>query len=144
MGEPAWTWTTDERLPSRLGASDPFVQSLLTQLGEHAWNEHDVFAIRLAVEEALVNAIRHGNQLDETKQVRVTCKVSQESVWVEIVDEGPGFNPDDLPDPTAPENLERPSGRGVMLMRSFMTHVEYHDQGNRVVMEKHKANGRAS
>src|SRR5262245_10749279 len=98
------------------------------------FNEHDIFAIKLALEEALVNAIKHGNQMDRSKHVHVTCHVHTDRFDVQITDEGPGFDPGDVPDPTAPENLERPCGRGLLLMRHYMTEVAYHDQGRAVRM----------
>jgi len=85
------------------------------------------------------NAIRHGNRSDASKSVYVCCKLSKEQLWGQIRDEGAGFNPDDVPDCTGPENLELPSGRGIMLMRAFMSRVEYNDRGNRVVMGKYRA-----
>jgi serine/threonine-protein kinase RsbW len=102
------------------------------------FGERDVFAVKLALEEALVNAIKHGNGLDPEKKVHVRYAVSTERFDVCIVDEGPGFNPDDVPDPTAPENLERPCGRGLLLMRHYMNHVEYSDAGRTVQMSKLK------
>src|SRR5438445_686989 len=90
------------------------------------FNEHDIFAIKLALEEALVNAIKHGNQMDPAKKVFVVYRVTAERFDIRITDEGTGFNPEDVPDPTAIENLERPCGRGLLLMRGFMTEVEYH------------------
>jgi serine/threonine-protein kinase RsbW len=96
----------------------------------------DIFAIKLALEEALVNAIKHGNQLDRSKAVRVVYRVSVDRFDVQITDEGPGFDPDDVPDPTAPENLERPCGRGLLLMRHYMTEVAYTDRGRAVHMAK--------
>jgi serine/threonine-protein kinase RsbW len=98
--------------------------------------DHDIFAIKLALEEALVNAIKHGNQLDRAKAVRVAYRVSAERFEVRITDEGPGFDPADVPDPTAPENLERPCGRGILLMRHYMTEVAYTDCGRAVHMAK--------
>lgn len=100
------------------------------------FGDHDIFAIRLALEEALVNAIKHGNQLDRGKQVRVAYRVTAERFDVQITDEGRGFDPDDVPDPTAPENLERPCGRGLLLMRHYMTEVTYSDRGRAVRMAK--------
>jgi serine/threonine-protein kinase RsbW len=100
------------------------------------FTDHDIFAIRLAVEEALVNAIKHGNQMDRAKNVRVVYHISPDRFEVEIADEGPGFDPGDVPDPTAPENLERPCGRGLLLMRHYMTEVAYHDRGRAVRMAK--------
>ena len=103
--------------------------------------EHDIFAIKLALEEALVNAIKHGNQLDRTKSVRVAYRVCADRFDVQVTDEGPGFDPTDVPDPTAPENLERPCGRGLLLMRHYMTEVAYHDRGRVVRMAKVLRNG---
>src|SRR5947208_16652329 len=92
------------------------------------FSEREIFGIKLAVEEALVNAIKHGNQMDQGKRVHVTYHLRADRFEVQIIDEGAGFDPDDVPDPTAPENLERPCGRGLLLMRSYMTEVVYHDR----------------
>jgi serine/threonine-protein kinase RsbW len=100
------------------------------------FSDHEIFAIRLALEEALVNAIKHGNQMDRDKSVRVTGHVSPDRFEIQIADEGPGFDPVDVPDPTAPENIERPCGRGLLLMRHYMTEVAYHDRGRAVHMAK--------
>ena len=108
------------------------------------WSEHEIFGIHLAVEEALVNAIRHGNRLDENKLVRVWFRLATNRLKVEIADEGPGFDPLRLADPTASENIECPCGRGVLLMRNYMNRVEYNDSGNRVVMEKDRGDERAT
>jgi serine/threonine-protein kinase RsbW len=81
-------------------------------LQANRFGETDQFAVKLAVEEALVNAIKHGNQLDPDKRVRVRYSVAGETFHIHITDEGPGFNPEDLPDPTADDFLERPCGRG--------------------------------
>jgi serine/threonine-protein kinase RsbW len=101
-----------------------------------AYTEHDIFAIKLALEEALVNAIKHGNQMDPDKQVFIVYKITPERFDIRITDQGIGFNPEDVPDPTAIENIERPCGRGLLLMRGFMTEVEYHGKGNVVSMSK--------
>src|SRR2546422_5031638 len=89
------------------------------------FNEHDIFSIKLALEEALVNAIKHGNQMDRAKKVHISYRLHADRFEVRIVDEGPGFDPSDVPDPTAFENLERPCGRGLMLMRHYMTEGEF-------------------
>ena len=100
------------------------------------FSDHDIFAIRLAVEEALVNAIKHGNQLDRTKKVRIAYDITADRFDISITDEGPGFDPEDVPDPMAAENLERPCGRGLLLMRHYMTEVAYSDRGRAVRMSK--------
>jgi len=131
-----WAWHCDQVIRSDTGTGRRLLDELLHQLEVLNWGSHDIFGVHLAVDEALVNAILHGNASDETKRVRFSCWVSPEKVRVEIVDEGPGFDPDSLPDPTIPSRLECPCGRGVMLMRSFMSRVEFHDRGNHVVLEK--------
>ena len=102
------------------------------------FGEHEIFAIRLAIEEALVNAIKHGNGSDPSKKVRIEYEISAAEVRIRIEDEGPGFDPGAVPDPTSPEFLERPCGRGLMLMRYYMSEVDYNERGNRVDMLKRK------
>jgi serine/threonine-protein kinase RsbW len=99
-------------------------------------NDRDLFCIQLALEEALVNAIKHGNQLDRDKQVRIAYRIRADLFEVAITDEGAGFDPGEVPDPTAVESLERPCGRGLMLMRHYMTHVAFNERGNSVSMSK--------
>ena len=99
-------------------------------------SDRDLFSIKLALEEAIVNAVKHGNQLDPTKKVHIEYHVSEERFQVEVTDEGDGFNPLDVPDPTAIENLDRPCGRGLMLMQHYMTDIRYNDKGNSVRMMK--------
>jgi len=83
------------------------------------------FGIDMAVREAITNAIVHGNKEDETKQVEVNFACSAQAVEIEVSDQGEGFDPAEVPDPTAVENLMRTSGRGNFLMRSFMDEVEW-------------------
>ena len=109
---------------------------LLEQLGVHGWSPSDIFAIHLAAEEALVNAIVHGNKLDPAKKVHVRCEVTADLARIEITDEGDGFDPASVPDCTADDRLDVPSGRGVMLMKSFMTRIKYNAKGNSVLLEK--------
>jgi serine/threonine-protein kinase RsbW len=113
------------------------VQTLIEEaLQASSYSEHDIFSIKLAIEEALVNAIKHGNQMDPDKRVTVRYEVTPQRFDVRITDEGQGFNPEDVPDPTADENIERPCGRGLLLIRGFMTEVTYHGCGNSVSMCK--------
>jgi serine/threonine-protein kinase RsbW len=137
-------WSADLTIPSAYAAGKTVIEQLLSALRTAQWSEHEIFGVHLAVEEALVNAIRHGNGLDESKYVRANFRLSADHLWVEIMDEGAGFDPEELPDPTDYDNIECPCGRGVLLMRNFMSRVEYNDRGNRVVMEKHRDGKRAS
>lgn len=141
MSDNHWTWRTEQVIPSETGAGKRVLDDLLGQLEAQHWGEREIHGIHLAMEEALVNAIRHGNGSDASKNVHVSCRLSSDRFWVQIRDEGPGFNPDDVPDPTDPDRLEVPSGRGIMLMRAFMSRVEYNAQGNCVEMEKLRVAG---
>lgn len=126
----------DVSIPSDLNEAHQLQNEIEAALTAVAFAERDAFAVRLAIEEALVNAIKHGNKLDPQKKVHVRYAISRERVDVRIADEGLGFNPEEVPDPTAPENLERPCGRGLLLMRHYMTEVEYSDCGRAVQMYK--------
>lgn len=132
-GEPVQAEVT---IPSDTVAGQALQEQILRQLEDLQFAEHDLFGVRLALEEALVNAIKHGNRLDPAKNVRVQWSVDAVRVVIEIEDEGEGFDPGEVPDPTADENLERPCGRGIHLMRAFMTSIDYLDRGNRVVLVK--------
>jgi serine/threonine-protein kinase RsbW len=133
-----WSWQCDRVIPSDTEAGRRIVDAMLQEMATQHWNEHDIFGVHLAVDEALVNAVSHGNARDASKHVRLSCKVSPVKIHVEIVDEGPGFDAKHLPDPTQPNHWECPGGRGVMLMRSFMNRVEFLDRGNHVVLEKER------
>jgi len=128
----------DVVIPSDTAKGQEVQERIVSRLEQLDFPPRDVFGVRLALEEALVNAIKHGNGMDPSKSVRIQWRIDAESVCVEIEDEGPGFIPEEVPDPTAEENLERPCGRGIMLMKSFMSRVEYSGRGNRVLLEKRR------
>jgi serine/threonine-protein kinase RsbW len=145
MSEPAAiSYPTHVTIPSDL----EMARDLQTQIEQQlqttsSFTEIDIFSIKLALEEAIVNAIKHGNQMDRNKAVRVAYRVETHRFDIMIVDEGPGFDPEDVPDPTAPENLERACGRGLLLMRHYMNDIRYLGTGNTVVMSKWAKNGAA-
>ena len=85
--------------------------------------------VLIAMTEGVNNAIVHGNKLDETKSVSVSCAIDEKTMVFRITDEGPGFDYDNLPDPTAPENIEKPHGRGVFLMRHLADECAFEDEG---------------
>jgi len=132
-------WVKDFCIPSRTDAGHAILDGVLLQLQDFEWEQKDVFAIQLSFEEALVNAIRHGNQSNNRLGVCVHLEITPERFLAKIEDEGPGFNPNDLPDPTLDDFLERPCGRGVKLMRSFMTSVHFNSAGNAVTLEKFRS-----
>ena len=103
------------------------------------YDEQATFAIRLALEEGLMNAINHGNKLDAKKTVQVEAKVSPKSTEICIEDQGKGFARSTVPDPCAEENLLKCSGRGILLMEAYMDRVRYSHGGRRVRMMKKNA-----
>jgi serine/threonine-protein kinase RsbW len=126
----------DHLIPSDPSEARKVQEEIERALSEHGFDEKEIFSIKLALEEALVNAIKHGNQMDRSKKVRIHYCVTSNQFHAEIADEGHGFDPDDVPDPMAVENLERPCGRGLLLMRHYMNEVTFHPPGNRVTMTK--------
>src|SRR5439155_15755701 len=90
----------------------------------------DIFGARLALEEAVCNAIKHGHQHDPAKVVEVRHCIRPDHFLIEVEDEGRGFAPAKVPDATTPENLERPGGRGLLLIRNYTAWVRYNRTGN--------------
>ncbi len=123
-------------LESRLDEVCPTEEAIIDAARGFDYPESDLFAVKLALEEALSNAIKHGNACDPVKRVEVEFKVDEKTLTVIIGDEGPGFDLEEVPDPRLEENLTKPHGRGVMLMRAYMDEVEYNEVGNRLTMVK--------
>jgi serine/threonine-protein kinase RsbW len=139
MREPDQEGARDVVIPSDPAEARRIQDDIEQALKTCRFEEREIFCIRLALEEALVNAIKHGNQMDRTKRVFINYLVCTDRFEIRIADEGKGFDPEDVPDPMAPENLERPCGRGLLLMRHYMTEVTYHPPGNRLSMSKVRA-----
>jgi serine/threonine-protein kinase RsbW len=140
--EPGTPSTVELVIPSDPAEARRVQEEIERLLRAHGAGEKDIFGIRLALEEALVNAIKHGNQMDRSKKVTISSVIHAERFEIHITDEGPGFDPGDVPDPTAVENIERPCGRGLMLMRHYMTEVYFTGRGNSVRMAKVLRNGK--
>jgi serine/threonine-protein kinase RsbW len=115
------------------------IDTVVCAMYARSYPQKDRFAMRLALEEAIVNAIKHGHRHDPTQQVSVRYRVQLNRVLAEVEDQGRGFDPEQVPDPLSPENLARASGRGLLLMRSYMTSVRYNEQGNCVSLCKHRS-----
>lgn len=130
-------------IPSDLSEARHVQELIESQLRMCHYEDKEIFGIRLALEEALVNAIKHGNQMDRGKTVQICCRILSDRVDIGIADEGPGFDPGDVPDPLAVENLERPCGRGLLLIRAYMSEVVVHPPGNRLTMYKVRKKGYA-
>jgi serine/threonine-protein kinase RsbW len=128
--------TLKRTLPSSLDSYHDFIQSILDQLAEFGWQQGDLFAVHMALEESISNAIRHGNKLDPGKRVDVDYRLGPDHFWASICDQGAGFRPAEVPDCCSPECLDLPGGRGLALMNAYMTCVQYNERGNCVTIEK--------
>jgi serine/threonine-protein kinase RsbW len=126
-------------IPSDFSAVVAAEETVLKEVSPLGYGQSSLFGIKLALEEGLNNAIRHGNRLDPRKTVQLDYEVSREHVVIEIADQGLGFDPQGVPDPTADENLEKPSGRGIMLMRAYMDEVRYSRDGKQLHMMKRRS-----
>jgi serine/threonine-protein kinase RsbW len=100
------------------------------------YSKDDQFAIHLALEEAVVNAVRHGNKQDTEKDIVIEYDLSPEKIELWVTDQGGGFKPGDVADPRSGENIYKAGGRGVLLIKSYMNSVEYNKTGNSVHMTK--------
>ena len=123
-------------IPSDTGEGMVVQEKIVSLMEKHEYSMRDVFAMRLSLEEAITHAIKHGNGGDREKNVAVTANVSDEHIHVVVKDEGEGFDPGDVPDPTADEYIDRPGGRGLMLMRAYLEFVEYSDGGRTITMQR--------
>ena len=118
------------------GENITVVERLIDELCEkHQVAEEHYGNILIALTEAVNNAIYHGNKQDPSKRVIVKYTANENEFFFHIEDDGPGFDYDNVPDPTAPENLEKPNGRGVFLMRHLSDHLEFLDDGRIVEMK---------
>jgi serine/threonine-protein kinase RsbW len=115
---------------------NPLTDQFTRDLAAAGVTEKEIFGLRLAVEEAVVNGIKHGNRGDAAKEVRFHYRITAEQILLTVEDEGPGFRPEAVADCLLDKNLDKPSGRGVFLMRFYMTWVEFNERGNGVAMCK--------
>jgi len=121
---------------SDLSAMRDIQDQVLQELHRYGFDSHSHFAIRLALEEGLMNAMKHGNRFDPRKKVQFEYRINSKQLDVIIEDEGPGFERVGVPDPTLDENVEKCSGRGILLMETYMDSVKWTRGGRRVHMIK--------
>jgi serine/threonine-protein kinase RsbW len=116
------------------------ISSVIKELNDK-WEEagidgQTIFSLRLALEEALANAVKHGNRCKKELLVDVTCRILSTSVELEVKDQGDGFNYEAVSDPTSQQAICKPGGRGILLMRKLMDTVIFGDGGSRILMTK--------
>ncbi len=123
-------------IPSDACEARRLQQLIADRLRECGYADRDILDVHQALEEALVNAIKHGNLCDGHKKVRVSFCIDNDCFQICIEDEGHGFDPDAVPSPLSEEQLETPCGRGLLMMRHYMSEVSYLEPGNAVMMVK--------
>jgi serine/threonine-protein kinase RsbW len=125
------------KIPSKIEVVPSFISSAITELKkEFPITDEEVFHVKLVLEEALLNAIKHGNKMREDRKVDISVALENNKLIIIIHDEGEGFNHEKVPDPTHEENIERTSGRGVYLMKQLMDEVTYFNGGRSVKIVK--------
>jgi serine/threonine-protein kinase RsbW len=117
--------TSELSLPSRIDTVATAAAAVAEFIGRSGMSDDAAFGIDMAVREAVTNAVLHGNRQDANKTVEIVLKSSPDAVEISVHDQGPGFNPEDVPDPTANENILKTSGRGIFFMRTFMDEVDW-------------------
>lgn len=125
-------------VPSDLREINLPKQTILSELDRHQYSEESIFGIKLALEEALTNAVKHGNRSDPDKKVIVRYAVTSDRMVVIVRDEGGGFLPENVPDCLSPDRLPVPNGRGILLMKAYMDEVCYRDKGREVYFMKRR------
>lgn len=127
-----WELTTD------LAKVEKATGKLKKRMNTAGWDADSIFKMGLAFDEALTNAMKHGNKLDTAKKVLVDSVITEEKIKISVHDEGEGFDPGKVPDPTVEERKLVPTGRGVFLMRQIFDKVEFSDNGRQVTLIKHR------
>ena len=117
--------TVEQVLDSTLESVDQAERLTLELARESGFGEEDLDRIGMSVRECMVNAVVHGNRYNAKKKVRLSLSRTPRRLTIRIADQGEGFDPASVPDPTEPENILKTSGRGIFLMRSFMDEVEW-------------------
>ncbi|MFQ5590302.1 MAG: ATP-binding protein [Phycisphaerae bacterium] len=112
--------------------------AILKRLRECKYDAHAVFAVKLALEEAISNAVKHGNRHDQSKRITVRYAVDDDRTVIVVRDEGSGFQPECVPDCRRPDRLPVPNGRGIMLIRAYMDEVEFRDNGREICCVKYR------
>jgi serine/threonine-protein kinase RsbW len=115
------------------------IEAVAGTMAGAGYSEKEIYRVHLSLEEALVNAHKHGHEGDWEKPVSVRYYASAEGVVAQVEDQGEGFDPQQVPDPLAPENLERPSGRGLLIMRTYLSGVCHNERGNTICLCKHRS-----
>jgi serine/threonine-protein kinase RsbW len=123
---------------SRPSAVVEVCEQILSKLEAKGFSQDDIFAVHLALEEAFLNAVKHGNKMDSRKYVKIDYSVDLDRIEISLTDEGDGFEPSSVADPRYGEDLYKPGGRGLLLINSYMDVVKFNERGNSLYMVRYK------
>jgi len=130
-------------LPSDVRTIEHVVQFVMDHCASCAARSSELrFNFRVGLTEALSNAMLYGNAHDPEKRVRIEVVLDETRITARVIDEGNGFDPDQVPDPTCPDNVQKPGGRGIFLMRELLDEVHFNDRGNCVTLVLRRSRGR--
>ena len=135
-----WREKIEFEIPSLISLMHSILDYLMKRVEKSGVVNLENSNLFVALDEAFVNAVKHGNKFDSTKLVRIAAEVSTKEARFTIEDEGEGFNVAAIPDPTDTENLFKTSGRGVLIIHNVMDEVRYNERGNRLEMIKKSEN----
>jgi len=128
----------EHRIESDLSAVKRVEREILTALAEMGYSEDDVFNVRLALDEACINAVKHGNRNNPAKSISVRVEADEDTILIEVADEGTGFDYTRILDPRDVERLQETGGRGLFLIQQFMEQVDFSETGNSICMRYRK------
>lgn len=123
-------------IPSQLEAIPGVVTSVVEKLGQLALDKETISQVQLALQEAVVNAVKHGNKMDPGLVVRIEIELEPKQLIIQVADQGQGYDYKNIPSPIEPQNLEKLKGRGIFLIKHLMDKVEFLNQGSTIKMIK--------
>ncbi len=129
--------TKEIKIKSNQGFEEKIEREIIGDLEKMCSEKNILFSVRLALGEAVFNAIKHGNKSDSNKTVIINYTINDSYIKITVEDEGGGFDLNTIPDPTTKENLELEHGRGIFLMNAYMDEVKYNEKGNQVTLVKY-------
>jgi serine/threonine-protein kinase RsbW len=131
---------TSVSIQGRTTAAERVFKRILAGLKANCFSTEDIFAVHLGMEEAFINAVRHGNKSNPNKKVVITFDIKPDQAEICLQDQGEGFDPNSIPDPTSPDNIFKIGGRGLFLIRSYVDVTTFNEKGNRICMVKYNSN----
>ncbi len=127
-------------IENKSSQAEGVIAKVLSKMEALKFSKDDIFAVHLGLEEAFINCLRHGNKSDPAKKITIEYQIKPDKAVVSLTDEGEGFNPNSIPDPTQGSNIYKTGGRGLFLIRSFMDKVNFNKKGNCICMTKFNTN----